>query len=250
MDILLVSYILYRVLIFLRGTRAEQVARGLAILILASIIARWASLTTVDWMLRNFWAVWLIMVIIIFQPEIRRALAQLGRRRVVGAILQSQEYVIKEILESVGTLAKKRIGALIVLERENNVYEFVDTGTHIDSDVSAELLNSIFMPGSPLHDGAVIIREFRIAFAGCFLPLSQNESLSKDRGTRHRAALGIAEETDALVVVISEESGELSLAVEGHLNTNLTLPKLEELLRFYEPWSPRQSTFLSFKRHL
>lgn len=249
LDIILVSYVLYRVFVFLRGTRAEQVARGLVILIVASFVSRWARLTTVDWILRNFWAVWLMVIIIIFQPELRRALAQLGQSRFLGALLKSEERVVKEIVESVGILAKKRIGALIVLERESSVREFIEAGTRIDSEVSAELLNAIFMPNSPLHDGAVIIRERRVAYAGCFLPLSQNSRLSKKLGTRHRAAIGLSEETDALVIVVSEETGEISLAMTGNLIPNLTLEKVEELLSRYRPSTRRESSLFSLKKH-
>ena len=201
-----------------------------------------------SFILDNFWAFWVLALVVLFQPELRRTLAQAGRsrllERVFGQALAERRHVVEEVVRAVGALAGKRIGALIVLERSSGLRNYAELGVPVDATVSAELLGSLFLPGSPLHDGAAFVQEGRISAGGCFLPLSRNLDLARTLGTRHRAALGLSEETDAVVVVVSEETGRVSLAVEGRIESGLdgsTLGlRLAALLGAAEPAAPRR----------
>lgn len=223
LDILIVACAIYQVILALRGSRAFHMILGLAILYLASWVSLRVGLITVNWALSNLLAVWLLLLIILFQPELRRALASMGGR---GSLLRAfsryqEAHVIDEVVRAVTNLAAKKVGAIIVLERNSRLSDVVDSGTTVDAAVSRRLLESIFYPYSPLHDGAVIVSGDRIAAAGCFLPLSVSTSLPRDLGTRHRAAVGLTEETDALALVVSEETGGISLVAGGEISRHL-----------------------------
>jgi diadenylate cyclase len=224
-DIAIVAFVLYRVFLMFKGTLAVQMLAGLGLLLAARFVAREADLYSVSFILENFWAFWVLALIVLFQPELRRTLAQAGRGRLLegllGANSAERRQVIAEVVRAAESLAVKRIGALIVLERSSGLRQYTELGVPIDAVVSAELLGSIFQAGSPLHDGAVIIRGDRVSAAGCFLPLSRNLTLGRTLGTRHRAGLGLAEETDAAVLVVSEERGAVSLAVEGRMEPDV-----------------------------
>jgi diadenylate cyclase len=220
LDILLVAAIIYRVLTVFRGTRAVQITIGLAVLAGAAMGARALELTSLGWLLDHFWSFWVVALIVVFQPELRRALAWIGQGSVLQQMLGDTaegSRVVQEIARATESLAGRRIGALIVLERATGLRQYAELGVALDALVSADLLTSVFLPYSPLHDGAVFIQGGRVVAAGCFLPLSRNLQLGRALGTRHRAALGIAEETDAVAVVASEETGRLSIAVGGHI---------------------------------
>ena len=232
-DIAIVWYVIYRIILLVRGTRAAQMLVGLAVVIIAFIISQSLELNTLYWILDNFLSSIILIIIVIFQHDIRRALSQFGRNPFLGPRISSLEAeVIEEIMKASTSLASKRIGALIVIGRKVGLKEYIESGVEIDSLVAKELVLSVFLPYSPIHDGAVIIQEGRIIAAGCFLPLTVNPNVSKELGTRHRAAIGMSEETDALVVVISEETGRISLAIDGSMISNLDGPSLRE--RLYE----------------
>jgi len=231
LDILLVAYILYRLFLLIKGTRAVQMLMGLGILLVALIFSRWADLHTINWLVQNFMAQVVLVILVLFQPELRRALAQMGENPLLSSLapVESTKF-LDEIVKSSVSLANRRVGALMVLERETDLKNMVEMGTELDSKVSRDLILSIFHPTSPMHDGAVIIRRGRIAAAGCFLPLSVSSRLSKSLGTRHRAAIGLTEETDAAVVVVSEETGTVSLAMGGRLTRDLDAVSLRRVL--------------------
>ncbi len=232
LDILIVAIVIYQLILALRGTRAFQMLLGLGLIYLASWVSLRIGLITVNWALSNLLTVWLLLVIILFQPEFRRVLASVGRRgSLLGAFWRYQEaHMIDEVVRAVIALAGKKIGAILVIERESRLTDLVDSGTPIDAVVSRRLLESIFYPYSPLHDGAVILSHDRIVAAACFLPLSINPDLPRDLGTRHRAAVGISEESDALAVVVSEETGTVSLVVGGDITSSLDGPALRQHL--------------------
>jgi diadenylate cyclase len=220
LDIVLVAALIYRILMLFRGTRAVQITIGLAVLAGAAMAARALELTSLGWLLDHFWSFWVVALIVVFQPELRRALAWIGQGRLVERLVGDTAEgarVVHEIVRATESLASRRIGALIVLERATGLRQYAELGVALDALVSADLLMSVFLPYSPLHDGAVFIQGQRVVAAGCFLPLSRNTQLGRALGTRHRAALGIAEETDAIAVVASEETGRLSLAAAGRI---------------------------------
>lgn len=231
LDIILVAVVLYRLLLMIKGTKAAQMLIGLAVLVAASIVARYFSFMTLDWLLQSFWSYIVIALIIIFQPEIRRALAKMGETPFLQAFTTAEELKsIEEIVRATVSLANRKIGALIVLERETDLRDFIEIGVPLDARVSRELLLSIFHPSSPIHDGAAIIRGNKVAAAGCFLPITLTADLRKALGTRHRAALGITEETDAVAIAVSEETGSISMAMNGRLMEQLDMTTLRQLL--------------------
>lgn len=235
-DVAIVAFVLYKLLILIKGTRAVQLLKGLAFIGVFSLISGKLGLTTIDWMLDKASVAILVAVPVIFQPELRRLLEQVGRGRIFGKtflfFIDKKEVsrMIDELVQAVDTLVQRRIGALIVIEREIGLKDYVETGTPIDGVMSSELLLNIFFPYSPLHDGAVIIRGDRVISAGSYLPLTDNPFLSKELGTRHRAALGITEESDAVAVVISEETGNIALAFEGKMTRYMDEKQLQEML--------------------
>lgn len=224
-DILVVAVVAYRILVTFRGTRAVQMLTGVTLLAGATVVARRLELYSTSWILGNLWSFWAIALIVLFQPELRRALAQVGRgpllTRVLGPARAERTHVLDGVLKAVESLAARRIGALIVFERTTGLRHYAELGVTLDALLSPELIGSIFLPYSPLHDGAVFVQGSRIVAAGCFLPLSRNMELGRALGTRHRAALGISEETDAAVLVVSEETGRISVIAEGQIETPL-----------------------------
>jgi len=228
-DILLVTFVIYKALRFIRDTRAVHLLKGVIVLVVTMQVSQFAKLHTVHYLLSNALQLGLIAIIIVFQPELRRALEQLGRTT-MGQWFSfeertddiEKEKMLSKVCESCLSMSKSRIGALIVIEREIKIGDIVGTGITLNADVTAELLTNIFVPKTPLHDGAVIIRNNKIEAASCFLPLSQNPNVSKELGTRHRAGLGISEESDAVVVIVSEETGGISIACGGELNMKLS----------------------------
>ena len=232
LDILIVTFAIYQIILTFRGTRAFQMLLGLVLLYLASRVSLRIGLLTVNWALSNLLAVWFLLIIILFQPELRRALASVGQR---GSLLRAfsryqEAHMIDEVVRAITSLAAEKIGAIIVVERDSRLSDSTDSGTVVDAQVSRRLLESIFYPYSPLHDGAVIISRDRIVAAGCFLPLSINPELAADLGTRHRAAVGITEETDAIAMVVSEETGAISLVTGGEIARNLDAAALRQQL--------------------
>ncbi|NLI92041.1 MAG: TIGR00159 family protein [Peptococcaceae bacterium] len=236
LDIAIVAVIIYQILMLIKGTRAVQLLKGLFILLIASVLSRQLNLTTLAWILDKVWQMLLVALPVVFQPELRRALEQLGRGKFIimhpGTTgTEEIKKLIEELVKCSQVLAQSRIGALIVIEKNTGIQEFVDTGVKIDGVVSSEFLINLFIPKSPLHDGAVIIRGDRVAAAGCFLPLTQDNRLQKDLGTRHRAALGLSEVSDALILIISEETGVISAAQNGNLIRFLDEKSLRDLLK-------------------
>lgn len=235
-DILIVAYVIYRVIDSIQGTRATTLVKGLAVIFASSVVARALSLRTVSWLLDQTTTIVLVALPVVFYPELRRGLEQIGRGQLftwLGSRGQERDNLeLDQIVQAVVRLSTKKTGALIVLERQTGLHEFVEKGVKLDALVSTELLINIFEPKSPLHDGAVIITAGRIASAASVLPLTDS-SLGSGLGTRHRAAVGMSEQTDALVIVVSEETGTISLAVGGRLRRYLTEARLKEQLSYY-----------------
>ena len=230
-DILIVAYLFYRLLLLVKGTRAAQMIMGLIVLIILSFIAQWVNLHALNWILSSLKTVWVVTFIILFQPELRKGLTLLGKNRFLGFFLKLEESsMVSEIVKAVQMLVDKGLGAIIVIERNVGLKNFIETGTQIDSRISADLIVTIFTPPSPLHDGAVIIEKNRIIAAGCILPLSQNPRIQKSLGTRHRAGLGLSEESDAIVIMVSEETRTISIAADGKLKRNLDINALRNEL--------------------
>ncbi|MFZ6016414.1 MAG: diadenylate cyclase CdaA [Nitrospirota bacterium] len=230
-DIILMSIILYRLLLIIKGTRAAQMLIGLGVLLFASLISRYFELYTVDWLIQSFWAQIVIAIIILFQPEIRRALAQMGEAQFLQTFTSAEELKsLEEIVRAAVALANRKIGALIAIERDTSLKDFVEIGTPLDAKVSKDVLLSIFHPTSPIHDGAVVIKGNRIIAAGCFLPIALSSGPNRSLGTRHRAGLGLSEETDAVVIIVSEETGVVSMAINGKLETHLDMGTLRDIL--------------------
>jgi len=235
LDIFLVAALFYRLLILVKGTRSAQMYVGLLVIVMVGLLAREFDLIAVKWIVDSLKTVWLIAFVILFQPELRHALAQFGRTRYFRSFVRSDSFgVLGEIVRGVETLAERRHGALIVIERNVGLRNFIETGTRIDAKVSAELLVTLFSPGSPLHDGAVMVREDSIVAAACILPLSSDPRLAATLGTRHRAALGLSEESDAAVIVVSEQSGAISVCYRGAMKARLNEGELRsELSRIF-----------------
>ncbi|AJY75315.1 diadenylate cyclase CdaA [Paenibacillus beijingensis] len=218
-DVGIVSYIIYKLILLVRGTRAVQLIKGIFVLIATWAVSTWFNLYTLKWLMNQMFTFGVVTVLIIFQPELRRALEQLGRGKLFARSTSLERDQlndrISEIIKAVQYMSKRKIGALIVFERSTGVNELIESGIPMESKISSELLINIFIPNTPLHDGAVIIRGGQIMAAACYLPLSENPFISKELGTRHRAAIGVSEVCDAVAVVVSEETGQVSLAVGG-----------------------------------
>jgi diadenylate cyclase len=232
-DILIVSLLIYEGLKLIRGTRAMQMATGFALVLFLFYLSQAFPLQTVSWLIRNVLAYAAIAAIVLFQSDIRRALSHLGRAPFFRYFSRSERAAeaIEEIITAAGMLAKARVGAIIVIERLIGLRNYVESGIPLDAAVSYDLLTTIFQPSTPMHDGAVIIQEDRIAAASCFLPLTVNPKLDRDLGTRHRAAIGLTEECDAVAVVISEERGEISLSQRGRIERRLSTDDLRARLQ-------------------
>jgi len=229
-DILLVTIGIYWLLLLIRGTRAIQILVGLIVLIGLSLASEVFQLPTVGLILQNFLGSAVLIIIVLFQNDIRRALARVGRGFFPTVSAQQESQMLEEIVRAAQSLVQKRVGALIVLERESALTDQIEAGREIDSEVSSDLLVALFLPVSPLHDGAVVIRDGRVASAGCILPLAQRDNLPEGIGTRHRAAVGITEETDAIVVVVSEETAGISVVMAGEMVRELDAPRLRVML--------------------
>jgi len=237
-DIGIVAWVVYKLIVLVRETRAWQLIKGILLILLATELCRLLELNTITYILQNMLQFLAIGGIVLFQPELRRALEKIGRNRFkdllnfdeTGNIKVKTTAVIEEIVKACAEMSSRYIGALIVIERDTKIGEIINTGIQLDSNVSSELLINIFVPDTPLHDGAVVIRDNKIKAAACFLPLTENPNLSKELGTRHRAALGITEVSDAITVVVSEESGKISFALNGGLTRNLTTDMLRKAL--------------------
>ncbi len=239
-DILIVAFLLYELLMLTRQTRASAVLKGLLMLVLASWFSDLLGLTALNWILLNIVNNGAVVLVILFQPELRKALEQIGRGTIRGSARVSDheenEQIVREISACLLSLSRRRVGALIVFEQRIGLKDVIETGTTLNSQISGALLENIFEPNTPLHDGAVVIRGNQIMAAGCFLTLSEGKGISRELGTRHRAALGITETTDAITLIVSEETGIISLAKEGRLTRHLDRMSLEQvLLSMYHP---------------
>lgn len=230
LDIAIVAFIIYRLLLFIHGTRAVQMLIGLGVLIAGYFVSNQMELFTTHWLFSNFFDYFVFILIVLFQDDLRRVLTKIGKNPFSISDSESQLEMVDEVAGAAAKLAKDKIGALIVLELETGLKNFVDTGSKIDAKVRAEILYSIFLTKSPLHDGAVIINGDRLVAAGCFLPLSKNPDIDPHLGTRHRAAIGLTEETDAVVVLVSEEAHAIHLVQSGKLVKNLTEAQLRDRL--------------------
>jgi len=254
LDMVIVAFVLYKLYVMIKDTRALALLKGLVVMLIATVISKWLGLNVIYWLLQKTMAVVLVALPIVFQPELRRALEQLGRgtllKKNVFLDEEEQENLLDELGRAVLVLAKNKIGALIVLERETGLSDYIETGIKIDGIVSNEFLINIFIPNTPLHDGAVILRGNRIMAAGCLLPLTEDRSLKKELGTRHRAAIGITEQSDAAVVVVSEETGVISLARSGRLVRDLDTELLKEKLRpLFATKTHPLGNFLNWRQH-
>ncbi|MEL4026700.1 diadenylate cyclase CdaA [Lysinibacillus endophyticus] len=235
LDVLLVWYVIYKLLTLIKGTKAVQLLKGLFVIIFARFATVIFGLDTLGWLLQEVIDWGFLAIIIIFTPEIRRALEQLGRgkifQRSTGQLEDEQTRLIEAMKKAVSYMAKRRIGALISLEKETGLNEYIETGIKLNAEITSELLINIFIPNTPLHDGAVIVQKDKISAAACYLPLSESTFISKELGTRHRAAVGLSEVTDAVTIVVSEETGAVSLTKNGNLHRNLTIDEFEAQLR-------------------
>ncbi len=239
LDILIVAFLIYKILGFILETRAGQLIKGLLVLVLVTLASEFVNLYTLNWLLKSIMTLGAFALVVLFQPELRRGLEYLGRMKLFNPGFgkvdkEKAKHITTEFICAIETFSKERTGALIVMERQTSLTEMTDSGTIIDAEVSAELLGNLFYEGSPLHDGAVIIREGRIFAAGCVLPLSQNKAISKELGTRHRAGIGITEHSDALALIVSEETGIISMVKDGKLSRFLDTKTVEKtLLKMY-----------------
>lgn len=235
LDILITAFIIYKILGFIKQTRAQQLVKGLLIIVIAYFASDFLDLSTINWLLKGLFTFGLFAVVVIFQPELRRGLEYMGRSKfAVGPISQldseKAKYIVDEISSAAGEFSQSRTGALIVFEREIPLEDIAETGTQLNAEISAQLLGNLFYEGAPLHDGAVIVRGDMIYAAGCVLPLTENKNLNKSLGTRHRAGIGISEHSDAIVLIVSEETGIISVAEDGRLRRFLDEKDVEKLL--------------------
>ena len=236
-DIAIVAYIFYKIFMFIKDTRAEQVFKGIILLLLATSLSEAFKLHTLNWILLRTLDLGFIAALIIFQPELRAGLEHIGRTN-FNIFLKSNNVsddnlntTIEEIVEALYSLSRQKIGALIIIERQTKIGEIINTGTSVDGEVSRQLLINIFIPNTPLHDGAVVIRESKIKAAACFLPLTESKDLSKDLGTRHRAAIGVSEVSDCISLIVSEETGDVSIAKSGKLYRNVSRERMTNILK-------------------
>ena len=246
LDIVIVAYLVYKILGFIQETRAQQLVRGLVVLGIVFFLSDFLKLYLLNWLLRNFVTMGFFALIVLFQPELRRGLEQLGRRNIVSGQFRSLDKenaieVVKEIVAAVDDFSATRTGALIVFERETMLNDIIETGTIVDARISVRLLGNLFYEGSPLHDGAVIIRGDRIHAASCVLPLTEKKNIGRNLGTRHRAGLGVSEVSDALVIVVSEETGVISVAENGNFRRFMDLKSVEKIL--LGVYMPQEETF-------
>lgn len=235
LDIVVVAYFLYRLHLMMKNTRAATLAKGLLVLLVFMVICRYLNLHVISWLLEKSMTVILVALPVVFQPELRRALEQIGRGKLFHKTSELDEQEFEDMLDSVAhatkIMSKNKVGALMVFERSTGLEDRIETGVAVDGIVSSGLIQNIFVKDTPLHDGAVIIRGKRIIAACCLLPLTENRNLSQELGTRHRAAIGLSEQSDAIVLVVSEETGAVSIARNGELMRYLTVDDVKEILR-------------------
>ena len=241
LDVGLVAFIIYRMILLIKGTRAVQMLLGLAVILLVYVASQYTGLYTLQWILDKFLSYIILIIVVLFQNDIRRALITVGANPFFTDLsYQEGNEVIVELTKACVNMANRRIGALLVIERETGIKDFLEVGTEIDAKVTSDLITSIFLPYSPLHDGALIVQQGRLTRAGCFLPLSQNPDISKSLGTRHRAAIGLTELVDAVAIVVSEETGKISMVVSGRITRDLDSSALTRVLkRLLEPKLPK-----------
>jgi diadenylate cyclase len=252
-DILIVAIIIYELLLLTRHTRGSALLKGLFLLLIIAFLSNLLGLVSLNWLLNAILQNGAIVLVVLFQPEFRKALERMGRSRVFQKsghkpLNEERDLIISEIIQMIMDLSKRRVGALIVFEQQTGLEDVIETGTRLNAEISAPLLENIFEPNTPLHDGAVVIRDNEIMAAACILPLAEASGVSRELGTRHRAAVGISENTDAIVLVVSEETGIVSMARDGHLTRPLTVKNLEEVLG--EIYTSRQSRVLSFFKNM
>lgn len=252
-DILIVAIIIYELLLLTRHTRGSALLKGLFLLLIIAFMSNLLGLVSMNWLLNAILQNGAIVLVVLFQPEFRKALERMGRSRVFQKsghkpLNEERDLIISEIIQTIMDLSKRRVGALIVFEQQTGLEDVIETGTRLNAEISAPLLENIFEPNTPLHDGAVVIRDNEIMAAACILPLAEASGVSRELGTRHRAAVGISENTDAIVLVVSEETGIVSMARDGHLTRPLTVKNLEEVLG--EIYTSRQSRVLSFFKNM
>ncbi|MGI6168246.1 MAG: diadenylate cyclase CdaA [Christensenellales bacterium] len=252
-DIIIVAVLIYRLILLTSETRAIQVLKGIAIILVTSRIVDWINLQAVKWIMDYIIGAGAIVLVILFQPELRNVLEQLGRSRLFNKSKRGEERnggkAADAVCSALLNMSRRRVGALIIIERNTKLSDYADTGTRLDSLVSDSLLENIFEPNTPLHDGAVILRGERILAAGCYLPLSANQAISKALGTRHRAALGISEISDSITFVVSEETSNISIARGGKLTRNLDETMIREILTEVYDWgSTKESLLFKLKR--
>lgn len=240
LDILLVAYIIYRLILLIKGTRTVQMLLGLAVLLVAYVASQVGGLHTLNWLLDNFLSSIILVIVVIFQNDIRRALIHMGRNPFFSdRSFREENQAIEELVRACTSLAARRYGALLVIERETGINDFLEIGVELDAKLSADLLGAVFHPQSPIHDGAAIIQRGRLTRAGCFLPLTQNPAVSSRLGTRHRAAIGLTELVDAVAIAVSEETGKISVAIAGKMTRDLDAITLRKVLkRLLEPRRP------------
>jgi len=232
LDIGLVAFIIYRIILLIKGTRAVQMLLGLAVVLIVYVASQVGGLYTLHWLLDNFLSSIILVIVVIFQNDIRRALIHVGRNPFFADMAYREESAImEELVKACVAMAGKRIGALIVIERETGLNDFLEVGVELDARVNSELILSIFNTSSPIHDGALILQEGRLKRAGCFLPLTQDTSVSKALGTRHRAAIGLTELVDAVAIVVSEETGKISIVIGGRITRDLDSIGLKRVLK-------------------
>ena len=234
-DVAIVAFVAYKVIGFIRETRAEQLAKGILVLVIALFMSEKLHLYTLNWILKNTLSVGLVALVVVFQPELRRGLEYIGRSKLISnQFTEMNKEKVKEVtsilVKAVDYFSSHKVGALMIIEREITLNDIAETGTVLDAEISEELIGNIFYEGAPLHDGAAILRGERILAAGCVLPLTQNKGLSKELGTRHRAGIGITENSDAVAIIVSEESGIISIAMDGKLSRFLDLKTVEKTL--------------------
>lgn len=249
-DILIVAIIIYELLLLTRHTRGSALLKGLFLLFVIAILSNLLGLVSVNWLLTAILQNGAIVLVILFQPELRKALERMGRSKVINKGKKrdpddEQEVIISEIIQTINDLSRRRVGALIVFEQKTGLQDIIETGTKLDADISAPLLENIFEPNTPLHDGAVVIRDNQIMAAACILPLAEASGVSRELGTRHRAGVGISENTDAIVLIVSEETGIASMAKDGQLTRPLTNDMLRDILNeLFAGQAPWYSSFL------
>lgn len=252
-DILIVAVVIYELLLLTRHTRGSALLKGLFLLLIIALLSNLLGLVSLNWLMTAILKNGAIVLVILFQPELRKALERMGRSRLFKkgtrkAANEESDLIISEIIQTIMDLSKRRVGALIVFEQQTGLQDVIETGTRLNAEISAPLLENIFEPNTPLHDGAVVIRDTEVMAAACILPLAEASGVSRELGTRHRAAVGITENTDAIVLVVSEETGIVSLARDGQLTRPLTVVSLEEIL--HEVYSSKESRVFAFLKSL